>query len=124
MPNEKNVNLETLIKFAEAADKRLDVVEKNMPLRQALTLSQSGWTNDSGDTEYPYKYTLAVSGVTASSRADIVLDSDSVIVATACGLCNVTDTDTDSVILKSRTIPEADLTGYLYVTRETVESSS
>lgn len=124
MPESKNVNLETLLEFAKKADERLDKLEGNAPKWLELTLPVSGWTNDSGDTAYPYKYVLTVDGMTASSRADLILDSASIILGVTCGFCNETETDTDSVIFKSTKVPAAELSGLLYITKETVERGS
>lgn len=124
MPNGKNVTLETLLEFAQKADARLDVVEMNMPLRQDVTIPAIGWTNDSGDTIYPYQNRLTIAGITTASRTDVILDAASVAVASDCGVCAVCETAANTVIFKSRTAPTADLTGLIYITRTAVEMSS
>ena len=118
------MTLETLLEFAQKADARLDVVEMNMPLRQDVTIPASGWTNDSGDTIYPYQNRLTIAGITTASRTDVILDAASVAVASDCGVCAVCETAANTVIFKSRTAPTADLTGLIYITRTAVEMSS
>lgn len=122
MSNSKNITLAQLREFAERADNRLDVLEAGTPKGYALTLAANGWTNDSGDANYPYRYKLTVDGITAASRADAVLDAGSVAVASECGVCAVSETAQNTVIFKSRTAPTADLTGTLYITKTPVSS--
>lgn len=108
---------ETFLKFAAMVDKRLDALEANATKQYSLSLTVDGWTNDSGNEEYPYQYVLTVEGVTTASRADALFDDDSQIVATDCGVSTGSDTAANTVILKSRTAPTAVLTGILYVTK-------
>lgn len=119
-----NITLEQLQNFAERADARMDRLELNLSKGQDLTLSQNGWTNDSGDEDFPYQYVLPVEGVTIASRADAVLDASSIVVASACGLCAVCDTADGSVVFKSYTVPAADLTGTLYIKKEAATSGT
>lgn len=124
MTNDKLVTVGQHVDLAELVDKRLDDLEANSPKGQSLTLAQSSWTNDSGDTNYPYQYNLTVAGLTAESRADVVLDAASVAVASDCGVCAVCETAADTVIFKSRTAPTADLTGLIYITQTAAMSSA
>ena len=124
MPNDKLLTVESFLDFVEKADVRLDDLEANNPKGQSLTLAQGSWTNDSGDTNYPYQYRLTVAGITTASRADVVLDAASVAVASDCGVCAVCETTADTVIFKSRTAPTADLTGLIYITRSAAMSSA
>jgi len=99
------------------ADQRLDALEAGAPVMQDLTIPATGWVA-SGDTNYPYQYTLSVAGATASSRADVVLDDAGVITATACGLSSCTQTGSGTVIFKSYLVPTAAMTGVLYLSKE------
>lgn len=119
----KNITFEQLQEFAERADERIDALEGNSPKGRAMTLASGGWTNDSGDANYPYQYKLTVEGVTSASRADAVLDDTSVAVAAACGVCPTTTTAANTVIFKSNTAPTAALTGVLYI-RKTATMST
>ena len=120
MSNSKKITLAQFRDFVERADDRLDVLEAGTPKGYAMTLAANGWTNDSGDASYPYRYQLTVDGITAASRADAVLDAGSVAVASECGVCAVSETAQNTVIFKSRTAPTADLTGTLYITKTPV----
>lgn len=91
---------------------------------QDMTLAQNGWTNDSGDENFPFKYVLSVEGVTTASRADAVLDAGSIVVASACGMCAACDTAEGSVVFKSYTVPAADLTGKLYIKKQAATSGT
>lgn len=113
MAGEKNITLDQLKEFAARADGRLDALEAGTPVRQVLTLDSGEWTDDSGDAEFPYQYRLAVAGVTAASVANAVLDDASAELAYEYGLSSVTDTDTDTVIFRSRTAPDTALTGVM-----------
>lgn len=112
-----NITLKQLENFAERADERLDALELNATKSYTLTIPANGWTNDSGDAEFPYQCKLTVDGVTSASRADAVLDSGSVAIASDCGVCAASETADNTVIFTSRTAPTASLTGVLYITR-------
>ena len=117
MSGDKKITLDQHVDLAEQVDKRLDALEAGTPKVMALTLASGGWTEDSGDENYPFQYKLTVAGVTDASRADAVLDAGSVALASDCGVCAVSETATNTVIFKSRTAPTADLTGSLYITK-------
>ena len=118
------ITIAQLIDFAKKADKRLDALEVNVQKGIAITLESNAWINDSSDSEFPYHYLLTVQGVTTASRAGAVLDTGSIAIATECGVCAVSETATNTVIFKSRTAPTADLTGVLYITKQTAFSGS
>ena len=117
MSGEKKITVKQHVDFAKQVDQRLDALEAGTPKAMDLVLSSNGWTEDAGDANYPFKYTLTVTGVTDASRADAVLDAGSVAIASDCGVCAVSETVTNTVIFKSRTAPTADLTGLLYITK-------
>lgn len=119
-----NITFEQLQEFAERADERLDRLELNLEKGQDMTISKSGWTNDSGDENFPYQYVLSVEGVTTASRADAVLDAGSIVVASACGMCAACDTADGTVVFKSYTVPTADLTGKLYIKKQAATSGT
>ena len=124
MSDTKKVTLAQLRELAERADNRLDALEMGSPIGQSMTLTASGWTKNSGDVNYPYRYQLTVNGITSASRADAVLDAGSVYVASECGVCAVSETATNTVIFKSRTAPTSNLTGTLYITKEPATSGN
>ena len=117
MAEDKHITLGQLKTFAAQADARLDALEAGTPRGQSVMLAASGWTNDSGDDNYPYQYKLAVDGITTASRADIVLDAASAAAASESGVSTVTETTAGTVILRAREAPTAALTGTLYVTK-------
>ena len=117
-----NLSTEAFLDFVKTADKRIDDLEASRPKARELTLYSSKWTSGSGDEKHPYQYRLAVEGVTVASRADAFFDKASVIAASASGVCAVTDTVENAVVFTSRTVPTADLTGVLYVTKKVAVS--
>lgn len=102
---------------AEALEE-MDQAKANSSVIQAFSLKTSGWTADSSVAAYPYRYTLAVSGVTASTRADVVLDAASAMIAADSQMCPVTETTSGSVICRSVTVPSGTLSGQLYLTQQ------
>ena len=117
MAESKNITLAQHKAFAKKVDTRLDALEAGTPRRQDVTFAASGWTNDSGDANYPYQYKLTVDGITSASRADVVLDAASVDVASESGVSTTTETAANTVILRARTAPTAALSGTLYITK-------
>lgn len=124
MANDKKITVDQLRDFAQKADERLDDLEASRPVGRALLLASGGWTQDSGDENYPYRYVLAAEGVTAASRADAVLDAASAAAAAESGVCAATETEDGAVIFKSETAPAADLTGVLYITKTAAMTST
>lgn len=112
----------SLLPFDDAV--LFDALEANMSKGRELTIAKGGWTNDSGDVNFPYQYVLSVEGVTTASRADAVLDAGSIVVASACGMCSACDTVEGSVVFKSYTAPTANLTGKLYVKKTAAMSGA
>lgn len=119
-----NITLEQLRELAAKSDERLDRLELNLEKGQNLLLSQSGWTIDSGDENFPYRYVLSVEGVTTASRADAVLDDSSIAIASACGVSTACHTADGTVVFKSYSTPTADLTGVLYIKKEAATSGT
>lgn len=103
--------------FAAKVDERLDALEAAKITALNITLSDSGWTGNSGDTDYPYRYVLTVTGVTTASRADAIFDDSSVAVGAAAGVHNCPETGDGTVIFKSAAVPSADMTGLLYINK-------
>ena len=79
-----------------------------------FTLSAANWTSGSGITEYPYKYTLTVSGVTADHVVMAVLDAASAAATAKCGMSSINNSAANTVTFYSRRKLAVDLTGTLY----------
>lgn len=97
----------------------LDSDKAYIAVRKELSLTVDGWAaNTSDDAEvYPFAYTFPVTGLTAETRADAVLDSTSSAIAGLCGMSPTTETVNGGVIFKTRTKPNSVLTGQLYITQ-------
>ena len=97
----------------------LDAVKANIAVRQEFALAADSWTENSDEivpiSGYLHCCTLAVAGVTANSRIDAVLDAASADIAAACGLCPTTETADGIVIFRSRLVPEASISGQIYI---------
>ena len=70
-----------------------------------VTIPASGWTNGSGD--YPKYYDIAVAGVTADDRADIVISAAGLGIAKACGMCPASETFAGKVRVRAVKAPSA-----------------
>lgn len=101
--------------FVDRSDERLDKLELDSPKPQHISLSADGWTEDSGDTAYPFKYTFAVDGVRSDHRAAIILTADSAVVANDSGLCATVEAAENCVIFKSRAKPAETIDGKLFL---------
>ena len=82
----------------------------------SFTLAAASWASGSGITGFPYKYTLSVTGMTATAVVNTVLDPASVALAAECGMCSSCDSAAGTVTFYSRTAPSSALTGTLYYT--------
>lgn len=102
------------------AIEQLDSSKAYLSVRQEFTLQHENWVDDSvSSMNYPYKYDLPISGITPSAIADVVFDGDSIPKACYCGISSVSETGDGVVILRSKSIPESDLSGMIYITRGT-----
>lgn len=97
----------------------LDSEKAYIAVRKSFSLAVSGWVENDNeeDFDYAYKYVLSVQGVSADTRVDAVLDSNSSSIAGQCEMCPTTESGSGTVVFKTRTIPEEALTGQLYITQ-------
>ena len=73
----------------------------------AVTIPVSGWNEDASSTSYPYYYDIAVTGVTASDRAEITIAPGSLDTAKACGLCPTNETMAGKIRVRATSVPAA-----------------
>lgn len=104
--------------FSEVGDciETLDSEKAYIAVRKEFSLATSDWKKESSG-DFAYVYTLALSGISAETRADAVLDNASTELAGICGMAPTTETITDGVIFRSRTVPESAISGQLYITQ-------
>ena len=96
----------------------LDSTKAYISVSKSFTLAAASWAEDAqGPADYPWKYELALTGVTADVRADIIFDHASAYAAGNCGVSPVSETAANKVILRSSRAPETALTGTVYLTR-------
>ncbi|MBQ9346619.1 MAG: hypothetical protein IJT94_04655 [Oscillibacter sp.] len=86
------------------------------PLRGTLNIPATGWGSDS-TAGYPYYYDLAISGVTTSDRADVVVPADALAVAMDCELCPVTQTRDGYIRLRAASVPATAMTADYQITK-------
>ena len=84
------------------------------PLRSAVTIPVSGWSDD-GAADYPKRYDIALSGVTANDRADVIIAPGSLGTATDCGLCPTTETRSGGVRVRAASVPDAAISAQLWI---------
>ncbi len=102
---------------AETSINAIDEVEKSKQdksIHSAFTIPTSGWNSDS-TADYPYYYDVAVSGVTASDRADVPLSPASVSAAAKCGICPFSETLTGKVRIRTAKIPTAAISAEYWI---------
>lgn len=81
-----------------------------------VSLAAASWTSASSENaDYPYKYSLSVSGVTADMVADLAIASGSANAAAEAGMMASTDTIAGYVVFRSRTKPTVAIAGTLTV---------
>lgn len=96
----------------------LDTTKAYIAVSKGFELAAASWVEDTaGSAVYPYKYELAVTGVTADVKADVVFDHASAYAAGNFGMSPVSSTAENKVILRSVSKPTQALTGTLYLTR-------
>lgn len=105
----------------------LDATKANVAVKQEFTLAADSWIENTDETVLPSGYlhccTLRIAGVTANSRIDAVLDAASVYIAAACGLCPTTETADGIVIFRSRIVPQASISGQIYIMQNNKEEN-
>ena len=82
----------------------LDGRKQDKATAGSVTIPATGWGSDS-TAGYPKYYDLAVSGVTASDRAELTLAPAALSTATACGLCPTCETLAGKVRLRAASVP-------------------
>lgn len=128
---------ELIGKFAQAADTDIERVENSLsshtksksnphvvtaeqvgaakkPLSGSVTIPTTGWGSDS-TADYPKYYDIAVTGVTASDRANVDIATASMSKAVACGLCQTCETLAGKIRVRAVSVPAAAITAQYWV---------
>lgn len=103
------------VTVAEALEELAGALNDAAYTRHTLSIPVSAWAAE-GEGNEGYCCTVAVEGVTAQHRADVILDEASVQTAASAGMQPVTETVEGGVVLRSEKAPEDTLTGELYIT--------
>ena len=88
--------------------------KQGKPLKGSFTIPASGWSTDS-TTGYTRYYDIAVPGVTANDRADIIIAPGSVNAAAACGFCPVSETLAGKVRIRASAVPTAAISAEYWI---------
>ena len=94
--------------------RELDAAKADKPLCSAVTIPASGWADD-GAADYPKYYDIAVSGVTADNRADVIIAPASLAVAVNCGFYPVTEARSGAVRVRAVNVPAAAISAQLWI---------
>lgn len=78
--------LDGLASSVQTSLQAYDLLKEDRFLGNEIQLPTSGWTKNSGFTDYPYQYDLAISGVTEDDYAEVLVAQSSMGTATSCGL--------------------------------------
>jgi len=100
---------------ASAADiSALEESKQDKSVHSTFTIPTSGWGSDS-TADYPYYYDIAVSGVTASDRADVPLSPASVSVAASCGICPFSETLAGKIRIRAAKVPTEEISAEYWI---------
>lgn len=84
----------------------------------SVTIPTTDWASDSTAT-YPKYYDIAVTDVTASDRATVVIAPASMSTAVACGLCPVCETLAGKIRLRAVRVPTASMAATYWIEKGT-----
>ncbi len=70
-----------------------------------ITIPTTGWTADSSDNTYTYRYDIATTGVTAVDLPVVIIAPGSMAAAQSAGFSPVCETFAGIVRIRSKTIP-------------------
>jgi len=82
----------------------------------ACTIPTSGWSSDS-TAGFPCYYDLAVRGVTADDRADVLIPAAGASAAAACGLCPATETLAGKIRLRAASAPTSAISAMYWISK-------
>lgn len=82
----------------------LESVKADKSSGVAVTIPTSGWSSDS-NASYPKYYDIAVTGITASDRAEITIAPGSLDAAKACGICPTNETLAGKIRVRAASVP-------------------
>lgn len=115
---------------AAAAIQELDGAKADKAAPFAATLAASGWIEEQTSAEgtdgaevddagltYPFYYDIAATSVTASDRADVVIELASLYTAGACGFCPTTETLEDKIRVRAQRAPDGPIGVQCWITK-------
>lgn len=77
----------------------------------AITIPTTGWTKDTTFTDYPYRYDIAVTGITENDHVDISIAPGSMADAIACQLCHTNQTLSGKIRVWAKAVPTKAISG-------------
>jgi len=83
----------------------------------SVSIPASGWKTDS-NTKFSYYYDLSISGITAADRVDMNVSLASTDIASACGLCPLSEAFAGKVRLRAKKAPTAAISAEYWITKK------
>ena len=80
----------------------------------SVTIPKTGWNSDS-TAKYPKYYDIAVTGVTASDRANVDIAPAALGTAEDCGLCPACETLAGKIRLRAVSVPTETMTATYWI---------
>lgn len=83
----------------------LEIGKANKTNAVAIIIPTTGWGKDASNASCPKYYDIAVDGLTAKDRAEIMIAPGSLDTAKACGLCPTNETLAGKIRVRATKVP-------------------
>ncbi len=100
---------------AAAAIEEIDNEKMAKTGSSTITIPTTGWTADSSDNIYTYRYDIAAAGVTAADLAVVVIAPGSMAAAQSAGFSPVCETLNGTVRIRSKAAPTIAISAQLRI---------
>ena len=87
----------------------IDSKKQDKGVAVPITIPKQGWTQDDSFQNFPFRFELAVKGITSKDRADINIAPAGQGTAYSCGLCHSSETQEGKIIIWAATVPEEEI---------------
>ncbi len=100
---------------AAAAIEEIDNEKMAKTGSSPITIPTTGWTTDSSDNTYTYRYDIAAAGVTAADLPVMIIAPDSMAAAQRAGFSPVCESLAGIVRIRSKAIPTSAVSAQLRI---------
>ena len=97
------------------AVEEMDTVKADKSVSVSFVIPASGWVSDTTVADYPYRYDLSVSDITALDKATVSIAPNSMSTAIACGLCPTNETLAGKIRFWSKSVPAKDISAEYWI---------